>query len=228
MDHRPDLPNRTDGSVPAIATLLTDLVTRIPSSCEPAAANPTARANSIIRHAALRSAGISGTLALPPGPLGMTTIVPDLVAIWNVQRQLVSDIASCFGKRAALTSEVMVYCLFRHGAAMLVRDLVVRMGERMLVKRAALRSIQKVLRKLGVRVAQRTVARAVSRYLPVLSALGVGGYSYYDTLNVGKTAVELFSKEIDMSYETLPGPADACSDRPSLPSPSPAFHPARS
>jgi hypothetical protein len=36
----------------------------------------------------------------------------------------------------------------------------------------------------------------VARYAPVIGAIGVGGYAYYDTNKVAKTAIELFSKEV--------------------------------
>jgi hypothetical protein len=37
-------------------------------------------------------------MALPPGPLGLATVIPDLLAIWKLQQQLVADIAAVFGK----------------------------------------------------------------------------------------------------------------------------------
>lgn len=202
MTNGGDISVRSDDSASTVTRFLTELIAHIPSSSETEASNPKKRAKSIIQNAALRAAGISGTLALPPGPIGMATILPDLAAIWHLQQQLVADIASCFGKRAALTKEVMVYCLFRHGAALFVRDLVVRVGERVLIRRVALRSIQRILQKVGIRVTQKVIARTVSRYIPLVGALGIGGYSYYDTKKVGDTAIELFSKEIDISPET--------------------------
>jgi hypothetical protein len=39
---------------------------------------------------------------------------------------MVADVAACFGKTAQLNRQTMIYCLFRHGAAMLVRDVVAR------------------------------------------------------------------------------------------------------
>ena len=36
----------------------------------------------------------------------------------------------------------------------------------------------------------------MARYAPVIGAIGVGGYAYYDTKGVAKTAIELFSKEV--------------------------------
>lgn len=196
-----------DNLVPAQATghphhskvveILMDLVTRTPESDEEPSQIPLDRAQRLKRTACLKAATISGALALPPGPLGMATILPDLVAIWRLQQQMVADIASSFGKRAALTREIMIYCLFRHGAAFLARDLVVRMGERLLVRRIALRSLQQVLHKIGLRITQKTIGKTLSRYIPLVGTVGVAGYAYYDTKSVAETAIELFSRPLD-------------------------------
>ena len=91
----------------------------------------------------------------------------------------------------------MIYCLFRHTAAQAMRDIVIRVGERYLVKRASLRTLQKIAEKVGIRITQRVIKKAISRWVPVVGALGVGGYAWYDTANVAKTAIDLFSSDID-------------------------------
>ena len=95
----------------------------------------------------------------------------------------------------------MVICLFKHGGAALFRDIVVRVGERYLVKRVALRFMQQLLQKIGVRVTQRVIGRGISRWIPVIGAAGVAGYAYYDTTQVAKTAIELFSSELEIEPE---------------------------
>jgi hypothetical protein len=90
----------------------------------------------------------------------------------------------------------MLYCLFKHTAAQAVRDLVVRVGERYLVRRAGLRVVQDVAAKVGVRVTQRAIVTSVSRWLPVIGIVGVAGYAYYDTAQVGATAISFFEKPV--------------------------------
>jgi hypothetical protein len=114
---------------------------------------------------------------------------------------MVADIATAFGQEAFLTREQMLYCLFRHAAAQAVRDLVIRVGERALIRRVPLSALQRVVRKVGVRVSQRVIGRGVSRWLPVIGALGVAGYAYYDTGQVAHTAIELFGRPIDVEPE---------------------------
>jgi hypothetical protein len=108
---------------------------------------------------------------------------------------MVADIAGAFGKTATLSEEHMLYCLFKHSAAQAVRDLVVRVGEREFVKRVSGRVVQGAAAKVGVKVTQRAIAKSVSRWLPVVGVLGVAGYAYYDTAQVGATAISLFEKD---------------------------------
>lgn len=146
----------------------------------------------------MKAAAISGALALPPGPLGLVTIIPDLITIWRIQQTMVADIAAAYGKSASLVKKTMIYCLFKHGSAALMRDLVVRVGERYLVQRTAVRAVQQILQKVGVRITQRVIGKSITRWIPLLGALGVGAYAYYDTTQVAATAIELFSKDIVM------------------------------
>jgi hypothetical protein len=191
-----------------VAEAILGFLSQIPTTSEPLDPSPKDRASHIARKAARKACTISGMLALPPGPAGLVTILPDLVAVWRVQAQMVADIAGAFGQSAVLSREQMLYCLFKHTAAQAVRDLVVRVGERYLVQTAGLRVLQAIAAKVGVKVTQRAIATSVSRWLPVVGIVGVAGYAYYDTAQVGATAIAFFEKPV-VSNETqnlIPAP----------------------
>ena len=173
------------------------VVNHIPESAEREARDGVGRARKLIANASVKAAAISGSLALPAGPLGWLTIVPDLTAIWRLQAQLVADVGGVFGKQAKLTEEAMMYCLFKHAAAQIMRDMVTRMGERVVVQRMSVRMTQELLEGIGIKVAQRVARGGALRLLPLIGALGVAAYAYYDTESVGRTAIDFFSKEID-------------------------------
>ncbi len=179
-----------------VAEAILKLVATVPKSNEHESSTPNARAHALARAAARTSAGISGGAALVPGPLGLLSLLPDMFGVWRVQTQMVSDIASVYGKTATLTKEQMVYCLFKHTASQLLRDVVVRSGERFLVRPVSLRMMQALIGKISIAVGQRTIGKTVARFAPVVGAIGVGGYAYYDTSNVAKAAMALFSKEV--------------------------------
>ena len=199
--------------VDQIAAALMQVVSKIPGSDEKADDTPEARAKTLTLQASCKAATVSGTLALPPGPLGILTILPDLMAIWHIQRQLVADIAAVYGKAAILERQQMIYCLFKHAAGQVVRDVAVRVGERFLIREATLKGIQQVLRRIGVSISQRAAGKALARWLPIVGAVGIGGYAFYDTTQVGKTSMAFFSREIDV--ETLEAhPEVPCKNAP--------------
>jgi hypothetical protein len=190
--------SRTDeGRLGRLLDALERFLSDIPDTEEPEGRSPEERSREIARKAAIQAAVVSGGLALPPGPLGYVTIIPELVAIWKIQAQMVADIAGAFGKKAYLGREQMLYCLFRHAAAQAIRDIAIRVGERILIRRPAVRLAQQVLRRIGVRFTRRLGGGAIVRWLPIAGAVGAGAYAYYDTRQVAATAIDLFRREID-------------------------------
>lgn len=171
-----------------------ELVLHVPQTAEPTMAQPAERAHAIARSAARTASVVSGSLSLPPGFLGWLTVIPELVGIWKLQAQMVSDIAGVYGKRKTLGREQMLYCLFKHVSAQLFRDVVVRVGERVVVQQTSIKVLQNIAQQIGVQVSKTVLSKSVSRFVPLLGAVGVGAYAYFDTLQVAKTAVELFEQ----------------------------------
>ena len=191
---RIDAPQRL---VDRLTHAILDVAGEVPDTSEHKSRGPAHRARAIASAAANRAALAAGTLALPPGPVGWLTIVPELIAIWRIQRQMVADIAGAYGVSAELTPSRMLYCLFRHAAAQAMRDVVVQVGARLLVQDVPLRLIERTASKIGLSVSKRLVGRGIARWLPVIGALGVGAYAYYDTGQVARTAITLFAAEAE-------------------------------
>ena len=179
-----------------VGDAILDLVLRVPPTAERALDQPQARAQAIGRTAARQASMLASTLALPPGFFGWLTVLPELVGVWKLQSQMVADIAGVYGKSAFMNREQMVYCMFKHVSAQLFRDVVVRVGERFLIQRASSAFMQSVLQKLGAKVTQNVLGKSVSRFVPLLGAVGVGAYAYFDTTQVARTAMELFASDI--------------------------------
>jgi hypothetical protein len=180
-----------------VADAILAFVGKVPDTERRQESDPVTVTRGIARRAAAKAAVTAGSLAVPPGPLGWLTILPELVAVWKIQAQMVSDLAGVYGKSASLTQEHMLYCLFRHTAAQAVRDVVVRVGERLLVRRVSLQAMQRIARTVGIRVTQRSIGKGIARWLPMVGAVGVAAYAFYDTGQVAGTAIELFENEID-------------------------------
>jgi hypothetical protein len=174
----PDLGLRARAVRDRLARLMQASVLWVPSSREPQHPTPEIRAQEIIQAAAVKAATVSGSLALPPGPLGLVTLLPDLVMVWRIQAQMVADVAGAFGQRASLNREHLTKCLFKHAASQVARDVAVRVGERVLFRQTSHRVMGRLLQRVS---------------MPVVGTVAVAAYAFADTQSVGKAAVELFA-----------------------------------
>ena len=127
---------------------------------------------------ARQAAALSGSLALPPGPLGMLTVLPDLYVIWKTQRQMVADIFGVCTGAAPNSPRHMLYCLFRHAASHVLRDVAVRTGQRVIVQQLTAGALKGIMGKLGVTVTRRVVGTAASRWVPLAGAAAVGAFVF--------------------------------------------------
>ncbi|MBS0383666.1 MAG: hypothetical protein JSR56_14685 [Proteobacteria bacterium] len=180
-----------------IAHQILDFLSHIPASDELPREHPRARAEAIALAARRKAFLASSSLALPPGPLGWLTVLPELVTIWKIQAQMVADIAAACGRHATLTREQMLYCLFRHAASQAVRDLAVRAGQRWIVHAATTHAIRSIAERIGIKLSERALGSSLARMLPVAGALGVGAYAWYDTRQVARTAIAMFTHEVE-------------------------------
>jgi hypothetical protein len=152
------LPATASTPAPDASSFIERVIADVPTSRVEATPDAAQSADRIAREAARNAAMVSASLALPPGPLGMLTVLPDLFVIWKIQRQLVADIFALHGRTVELTRTHMLYCLFRHMASQVLRDVVVRAGERAIVRHCR-RKLSPILQTLGKSVAQRIAER---------------------------------------------------------------------
>jgi hypothetical protein len=180
-----------------IIELLERVVADIPAPDTTQAELPDSAEKTIAHRAAKRAAILSGSLALPPGPLGFMTLLPDIYLIWQTQRQMVADIFGVYGRTAELTRTHMLYCLFRHAASHVVRDFAVRGGQRIVIRQLSAGALRNALGGIGLSVSQRLAGNAAGRWIPLAGAAAVGAYAYWDTLQVANTAQRLLTAPVN-------------------------------
>jgi len=191
--HAANLPAGVVTSPRDVGGTIERVIADVPQPRTHEVAEPGREAAAIAKRAAKQAAALSGSLALPPGPLGMLTVLPDLYLIWKTQRQMVADIFGVYGRSAELTRVHMLYCLFRHAASHVLRDVVVRTGQRVIVQQLTAGALKGILQKIGVTITQRAVGTAASRWVPLAGAAAVGAYAYWDTMQVARTAHRLLT-----------------------------------
>jgi hypothetical protein len=148
----------------------------------------------IIDEAARRAFRISTTLGLLPGPLGMATILPEVVALVKLQINLVHRIAKHHGKQETVSKELFLLIL---GNAMGITagGMLLRKGGTVVVlKSANTRVIRALAKKIGARMIDTAAEKAVARWIPMVTAPLFGYFSRSLTRKIGREAVRLFSR----------------------------------
>ena len=176
-----------------VTGMIERVITSVPAPRTVPVSDPDREADRIVRAAARKAAALSGSLALPPGPLGMLTVLPDLYLIWQTQRQMVADVFALYGRTAELGRTHMLYCLFRHAASHVLRDVAVRGSQRLVIRQLSGTALRSALGGIGLSVSQRIAGNAAGRWIPLAGAAAVGAYAYWDTLQVANTAQRLLT-----------------------------------
>ncbi|MBM9591655.1 hypothetical protein JWG41_14450 [Leptospira sp. 201903075] len=150
----------------------------------------------LVQNASFKSGLVSATCSLPPGPLGILSILPELLFVYRIQGHLILDIAALYGKEVQVTKELLLYCLFKHGGAHVFRKIIEESSLKILIRPTTVRVFQTMLEKLGLMISKSILRKQFARWIPIGGAVVTGTFAYYDTKRVGKTAMDLFSKEI--------------------------------
>lgn len=151
----------------------------------------------IIAKYAYLNAGIAGALSLVPGPLGMLAVLPEIVLIVRNQVRMVYDIAVAYDKGDVASRELVVgLALGAAGSSGL--GLVAMHGGRFLIKRPALRVMQRLVSALAGRLTQRVIRSAVARWVPLLGAAAMAVWSKMSTASIGRQARDLFSQPLEL------------------------------
>lgn len=174
-----------------------------------------AAVDALIRSSMTQNAAISGGASLIPGPWGMLAVVPELMLVIRNQIALIYDIAAANGRKEVITKELLlgVFISAMGGAA---GSLLVLHGSKILVRRASLQVMQKLVALLGGRITQQAIKSAVSKWLPGVGAAAMAAWTGYLTRQIGLKAKEIFKHEIvndptTLDVELIPPPPPASS-----------------
>ncbi len=132
---------------------------------------------------------------LVPGPLGALTIVPELMIIIRNQIQMIYDIGVAQGKEVHLNGDLLlaIFYTVTGGGAI---GLAAVKGGQLLVKRASLRIIQRIIIWLGGKITQRALRALLARWVPIAGSVAMGVWARQSTIQMGKKAADLLAREI--------------------------------
>jgi len=169
--------------------------------------NPTKRPNpqdidSIIKGYSNQNALIAGAANLIPGPWGMLVTIPELVAIIRNQIQMVYDLGVAHGKEANLNANLLIgiFSTVLGGGAI---GLVSVKGSQLLVKKASVKVVQKIVWWLGGNISQKLLKRFIAKWLPLAGAVAMAVWARQSTISMGEKASEMLAMNIVISDEEV-------------------------
>lgn len=147
--------------------------------------------------ASWKAFSISTIAGIPPGPFGLATILPEIMAITKLQINLIYRIAKYYNKEEKINSTLIIHVFITGFGIAMGRSLLRKVGTRFIVRALTTQAIKKVAQQIGARIGIRALQRVGGRWIPIISAPIFGAFSKSQTTKIGNAAIELFSKEIE-------------------------------
>lgn len=148
--------------------------------------------------ASWKAFGLSTAAALPPGPIGLVTIVPELIAVTKIQMNLIYSIAAHHGKQGKLNSTLIVMIFANEAGLAVGRQLLKKTGTKVIVRALGSKAVRPIAQKVAARIGTRITQKFVGRWIPVLLAPVFGAFSKSMTTKIGREADKLLSQDFEM------------------------------
>lgn len=140
--------------------------------------------------------------ALPPGPIGWATILPELIAVTKIQMNLIYSIAAHHGKQGKLNSTLIVLIFANEAGLTVGRQLVKKAGTKVIVRALGSKAIRPIAQKIAARIGARITQRVVGRWIPFVLAPLFGAFSKSMTTKIGREADKLLGQDIELLETT--------------------------
>ena len=153
----------------------------------------------MIRGASWKAFEISTGLGLIPGPVGMAVVLPEIITITKLQINLVCRIATHYEKRDTVNHTIILLIFGNALGVYAGKEVVEKIGSRLVVKTFTSQTMRMLAQKMGTKIGVMAVQRGVGRYIPFVLAPVFGAFSKSMTKKIGREAIRLFSREIEVT-----------------------------
>ena len=153
----------------------------------------------LINSAAKKSFLISTGAAIPPGLLGWTTILPEVITITKIQFNLIYAIAKFYNKTENF-NVTMISIIFANVLGVeLGKEILRKAGANIVVSKLSRELLKPTLKKISVVTLKKLLAKLPGRWVPLITAPIFGAMSYAGTKALGAVADNYFSKKIEFA-----------------------------
>jgi hypothetical protein len=152
----------------------------------------------MIRKASRAAFLISTGAGIPTGPMGLATIVPEVVALIKLQINLIFKVAKFHQQEAKVNKTIILTVLGVAMGVVLKHALINKVGTRLIVKSLSAEGAKRITREIGEKFATGLLKRGLGRWIPLILAPVFGYLSLSMTRKVGREAESLFSHELEV------------------------------
>ena len=153
--------------------------------------------------ASWKAFSISTAAAVPPGPFGLVTILPEIVAVTKIQMNLLYRIAK-YHQQAGKVNRTLVLLIFGNALGFAVgSEFFRKVGSRLLVESAGSPGVRNIALRIGKKITTRILPKTVARWVPFVLAPIFGAFSKSMTTKIGREANKIFRQDIAIEK---PGP----------------------
>ena len=152
----------------------------------------------MIRKASRAAFLISTGAGIPSGPVGLATIIPEIVAITRLQINLILKVAKFHQQEAKVNKTIILTVLGVAMGVVLKHALINKVGARIIVKSLSAEGAKRITREIGEKFAVGLLKRGIGRWVPLMLAPIFGYLSLSMTRKVGREAESLFSHELEV------------------------------
>ncbi len=152
----------------------------------------------MIRKASRAAFLISTGAGIPTGPMGLATIVPEVVALIKLQMDLIFKVAKFHQQEAKVNKTIILTVLGVAMGVVLKHALINKVGTRLIVKSLSAEGAKRITREIGEKFATGLLKRGLGRWIPLMLAPVFGYLSLSMTRKVGREAESLFSHELEV------------------------------
>jgi hypothetical protein len=149
---------------------------------------------------ASRSAFLLSTGAgMPMGPIGLATIVPELIGLIKIQINLIYRIAKYYNQEAKVSATLVLFILGNALGVVLKHAITEKIGVQIAARSLSAEGTKKLTKKIGEKIGVEIFQRAAGRWIPFVLAPVFGYFSLSMTRRVGREAEKLLSQVIEIS-----------------------------
>ena len=149
-------------------------------------------------HKAARSAFLLSTGAgIPTGPIGLATIVPELIGLMKIQVNLIFRIAKFYHQEAKVSATLVLFVLGNALGVVLKHALAEKIGAQVAMRSLGTQGTRKLTQKIGEKIGTELMQKAAGRWIPVVLAPVFGYFSLSMTKRIGREAETLLSRVIE-------------------------------